>query len=35
LYVVPSVYVIFDGWMERSHRRQQAPRATLAPAESE
>jgi multidrug efflux pump len=35
LYVVPSVYVIFDGLMERSRRRQQARRAALAPAEAE
>jgi hydrophobic/amphiphilic exporter-1 (mainly G- bacteria), HAE1 family len=35
LYVVPSVYVIFDGLMERSRRRRQAPRAALAPAEAD
>jgi multidrug efflux pump len=35
LYVVPSVYVIFDGLMERSRRRQQAARPTLTPAEVE
>ena len=35
LYVVPSVYVIFDGLLERSRRRQQAHRAALAPAEVE
>jgi multidrug efflux pump subunit AcrB len=35
LYVVPSVYVIFDGLMERSGRRRQAHRAALAPAEAE
>ena len=35
LYVVPSVYVIFDGLMERSRRRQQARRGALAPAEAE
>jgi multidrug efflux pump len=35
LYVVPSVYVIFDGLMERSRRRQQARRAALAPAEAD
>jgi multidrug efflux pump len=35
LYVVPSVYVIFDGLLERSRRRQQARRAALAPAEAE
>src|SRR3954463_10992091 len=35
LYVVPAVYVIFDGLMERVRRRQQAPRPALAPAEVE
>jgi multidrug efflux pump len=35
LYVVPSVYVIFDGLMERSGRRRQAHPAALAPAEAE
>jgi multidrug efflux pump len=35
LYVVPSVYVIFDGLLERSRRRQQARRGALAPAEAE
>jgi hypothetical protein len=35
LYVVPSVYVIFDGLMERSRQRQQARRGALAPAEAE
>jgi len=35
LYAVPSVYVIFDGLMERSRRRQQARRGALAPAEAE
>jgi multidrug efflux pump len=35
LYVVPSVYVIFDGLLERSRRRQQAARTALASAEAE
>jgi multidrug efflux pump subunit AcrB len=33
LYVVPSVYVIFDALLERSRRRARAPRTALAPAE--
>ena len=34
LYVVPSVYVIFDGLLERAHGRRRAPRS-LAAAEAE
>jgi hypothetical protein len=33
--VVPSVYVIFDGLMERSRRRQPASQAALTPAEAD
>jgi HAE1 family hydrophobic/amphiphilic exporter-1 len=33
LYVVPSVYVIFDALLERSRRRSRAPHAALTPAE--
>jgi HAE1 family hydrophobic/amphiphilic exporter-1 len=35
LFVVPSVYVIFDGLLERSRRRTHATRTTLAPAEAD
>ena len=35
LYVVPAVYVIFDGLMERARRRAPAPRPHYAPAEAE
>jgi multidrug efflux pump len=35
LYVVPAVYVIFDGLMERVRRRQRAARPALTPAEVE
>jgi multidrug efflux pump len=35
LYVVPSVYLIFDGLLERSRRRREAGGATLAPAEAD
>ncbi len=35
LYVVPSVYVIFDGLLARMRRRRPAPRGSLAPAEAE
>jgi multidrug efflux pump len=35
LYVVPAVYVIFDGLMERSRRRRHAAQPTLASAEVE
>jgi hypothetical protein len=31
--VVPAVYLIFDGLLERSRRRSLARRTTLAPAE--
>ena len=33
LYVVPAVYLIFDGLLERSRRRSLARHTTLAPAE--
>jgi HAE1 family hydrophobic/amphiphilic exporter-1 len=35
LYVVPSVYLIFDGLMERSRRRREARGPALAPAEAD
>ena len=35
LYVVPAVYLIFDGLLERSRRRKEAPHAALAPAEAD
>jgi multidrug efflux pump len=35
LYVVPAVYLIFDGVMERSARRNAARHRTLAPAEAD
>jgi multidrug efflux pump len=35
LYVVPSVYVIFDGLLARLGRRRPARQASLAPAEAE
>jgi hypothetical protein len=33
LYVVPAVYLIFDGLLERSRRRRAQRHAALAPAE--
>jgi len=35
LYVVPAVYLIFDGLLERSRRRSLARNATLAPVEAD
>ena len=35
LYVVPAVYVIFDGLLARMRRREPAPARALAPAEAE
>jgi multidrug efflux pump len=35
LYVVPAVYVIFDGLLARKRRRQPGRRSSLAPAEAE
>ena len=35
LYVVPTVYVIFDGLLARKRRRQPLPRRSLAPVEAE
>jgi multidrug efflux pump len=35
LYVVPAVYVIFDGLLERARRREAGHRRPLAPAEAE
>jgi multidrug efflux pump len=35
LYVVPSVYVIFDRLLARLHRRRPAHQPSLAPAEAE
>jgi multidrug efflux pump len=35
LFVVPVVYVIFDGFLARMRRRQPVRRGTLAPAEAE
>jgi multidrug efflux pump len=35
LYVVPAVYLIFDGLLERSRRRSLARQTTLAPAEAD
>jgi hydrophobic/amphiphilic exporter-1 (mainly G- bacteria), HAE1 family len=35
LYVVPAVYVIFDGLLARTRRRDPARRGSLAPAEAE
>jgi multidrug efflux pump subunit AcrB len=35
LYVVPAVYVIFDGLLVRLARRRQVRQGTLAPAEAE
>ena len=35
LYVVPAVYVIFDGLLVRMHGRARAPEHRLAPAEAE
>jgi multidrug efflux pump subunit AcrB len=35
LYVVPTVYLIFDGIMERSARRRAVPHGALAPAEAD
>jgi multidrug efflux pump subunit AcrB len=35
LYVVPSVYVIFDGILARMRARRPAHRGSLAPAEAE
>ncbi|MBA3553786.1 MAG: efflux RND transporter permease subunit, partial [Gemmatimonadales bacterium] len=35
LYVVPAVYVIFDGLAARVRRRTPAPQPTYAPAEAE
>jgi multidrug efflux pump subunit AcrB len=35
LYVVPAVYVIFDGLLARKRRRQPVHRSSLAPAEAE
>jgi len=35
LYVVPAVYLIFDGVMERSARRRVARHGALAPAEAD
>jgi multidrug efflux pump subunit AcrB len=35
LYVVPAVYLIFDGLLERLRRRSLARRTTLAPAEAD
>jgi hypothetical protein len=33
LYVVPAVYLIFDGLIERSRRRSARRQAALAPVE--
>jgi ABC-type glucose/galactose transport system permease subunit len=33
LYVVPAVYLIFDGLLERSRRRSAARHGALTPAE--
>ena len=35
LYVVPAVYVIFDGLFQRRKMRAQSPTGTLAPAEAD
>ncbi|HZN97048.1 MAG TPA: efflux RND transporter permease subunit, partial [Gemmatimonadales bacterium] len=35
LYVVPTVYLIFDGLVERSRRRSAAQQPALTPAEAE
>jgi multidrug efflux pump len=35
LFVVPAVYVIFDGLVERFRRRAEAPRPSYAPAEAD
>ncbi|HEY4647959.1 MAG TPA: efflux RND transporter permease subunit, partial [Gemmatimonadales bacterium] len=35
LYVVPAVYLIFDGLLQRSARRQTARQSVLAPAEAD
>ena len=35
LYVVPAVYLIFDGVLERSRRRAAATHGALAPAEAD
>jgi multidrug efflux pump len=35
LYVVPSVYLIFDRVIERSRHRQAVPRTALTPAEAD
>jgi hypothetical protein len=35
LYVVPAVYVIFDGLLVRMAGRARAPRPGLTPAEAE
>ncbi len=35
LYVVPAVYVIFDGLLARMHRRQPVRHGSLTPAEAE
>jgi multidrug efflux pump len=35
LYVVPTVYLIFDGLLERAHRRRTARHAALTPAEAD
>jgi Cu/Ag efflux pump CusA len=35
LYVVPTVYLIFDGLVERSRRRSAARQPALTPAEVE
>ena len=35
LYVVPVVYVIFDGLLARARRKAPAHRGSLAPAEAE
>jgi multidrug efflux pump len=35
LFVVPAVYLIFDGLMERSRQRSLARSVTLAPAEAD
>ena len=35
LYVVPAVYVIFDGFLARMHRRQPVRQGLLAPVEAE
>jgi multidrug efflux pump subunit AcrB len=35
LYVVPAVYLIFDGILERNRRRATATRGALAPVEAD